>query len=100
MSKAENYLYRIISVIAFGMAIVTVVGLPGVEDKWCLASIPTWLAITFLIFSFDDPWGSKENRTDLIGLFWPVLVPMAVIGIPYIILVELFNKKSGKDMEE
>ncbi len=89
----ETFLYRVISIIALGAAILTAIGLPGLEDKWCIASIPTYLSITFLIISFDDPWAAKEDRTDLIALFWPALIPMVIGGIIYVALMKLFGKE-------
>ena len=84
--SAENYLYRAVAMIAFVAAVLMVIGLLGLEDKWCIVSMPTYIAITFFIASFDDPWGAKEDRTDLIALFWPILVLMLTPGIIYLVL--------------
>lgn len=84
--SVENYLYRTVAMIAFVASVLMAIGLPGLEDKWCMVSIPTYFAITFFIISFDDPWGAKEDRTDLIALFWPILALMLVPGMIYLAL--------------
>lgn len=52
----ENYLYRTVAMIAFVAAVLMAIGLPDLEDRWCMVSILTYIAITFFIFSFDDPF--------------------------------------------
>lgn len=101
--SVENYLYRMIAMTAFAAAVLMAIGLPGLEDRWCMVSMPAYIAITFFIASFDDPWGAKEDRTDLIALFWPVITPVVIVMVIYFILSDcwgLKNNKSSKRPEE
>ena len=100
--SVENYLYRVISMMTFVAAVSMIIGLPDIEDKWCAVSIPTYLTITFFIISFDDPWGAKEDRTDLLALFWPILALTFIPGMIYLTLSVWWEDrliKKGDDLE-